>query len=106
VVFAVSATAGAVPPIIASVSVTPDATYDGSNVVFNAVITGGTAPITYQWQKGTNGVYVNVANGGTISGATTTNMVIAGASPERCRPIIGFVASNVASVPSTAASSR
>lgn len=81
VVFAVSATAGAVPPIIASVSVTPDATYDGSNVVFNAVITGGTAPITYQWQKGTNGVYVNVSNGGTISGATTTNMVIAGATP-------------------------
>jgi len=94
VVFAVSATAGAVPPIISSVSVTPNATYDGSNVVFNAVITGGTTPITYQWQKGTNGVYVNVSNGGTISGATTTNMVIAGAVPNDAAEY-RLVASNV-----------
>ncbi len=76
-VFAVSATAGSVPPIIASTTITPASTYEGSNVVFNAVITGGTEPISYQWQKGTNGVFVNVVNGGNISGATTTNMTIA-----------------------------
>lgn len=80
-IFAVSATAGAVPPIIASVSVTPNnaVMYEGSNVVFNAVVTGGTAPITYQWQHGTNGVYVNVVNGGRFAGATTTNLTITGA---------------------------
>jgi len=94
VVFAVSATAGAVPPIIASVSVSPNATFDGSNIVFNAVITGGTAPITYQWQKGTNGVYVNVSNGGTIAGATTTNMTITGAAPSDAADY-RLVASNV-----------
>lgn len=81
VVFAVSATAGAVPPIIASASVTPNAAaYEGTNLIFNAVITGGTAPITYQWQKlvGTN--YVNMVNGGNVSGVTTTNMTITGAT--------------------------
>ncbi len=80
-IFAVSATAGAVPPIIASVSVTPNAAlfYEGSNVVFNAIITGGTAPITFQWQKGTNGIYANLSNGGRIAGVTTTNMTIANA---------------------------
>ena len=80
-VFAVSATAGAVPPIIASVSrSTAAAIYEGTNVTFNAVISGGTAPITYQWQKGTNGVYVNLVNGGNIAGVTTTNLVITGAT--------------------------
>jgi len=79
-IFAVSATAGAVPAIISSVSVTPNAAliYEGSNIVFNAIITGGTAPITYQWQRGTNGIYVNMVNGGRIAGATTTNMTITG----------------------------
>lgn len=79
-VFAVSATAGSVPPIIASVSVTPNLTamYEGSNIVFNAVITGGTTPITYQWQKLVNGVYVNVNNDARIAGATTTTMTITG----------------------------
>lgn len=79
-IFAVSATAGAVPAIISSVSVTPGAAviYEGSNLVFNAIITGGTAPITYQWQRLSNSVYVNLVNGGRVSGATTTNMTIAG----------------------------
>lgn len=79
-IFAVSATAGAVPPIIASVSLAPaTAVYEGTNLTFNAIVTGGTAPITYQWQKGTNGIYVNVVNGGRIAGATTTNMTITSA---------------------------
>lgn len=79
-VFAVSATAGAVPPIIASASVSPNApAYEGTNLIFNAIITGGTAPITYQWQKLVGASYVNVVNGGNISGATTTNMTITGA---------------------------
>lgn len=75
-VFAVSGTAGSVPPIISSVSISAGTVFEGSNVTFNAIITGGTEPISYQWQKGTNGVYVNVNNGGNITGATTTNMII------------------------------
>ena len=79
-IFAVSATAGAVPPIIASISLsTAAAVYEGTNLTFNAIVTGGTAPITFQWQKGTNGIYVNVVNSGRIAGATTTNMTITGA---------------------------
>lgn len=34
-------------------------------------------PLTYQWMVESNGVYLNVANGGNISGATTTTLVIA-----------------------------
>ena len=34
------------------------------------------APITYQWQKGTNGVFVNLSNGNNISGVTTTSLTI------------------------------
>ncbi|MGC3960731.1 MAG: immunoglobulin domain-containing protein [Verrucomicrobiota bacterium] len=36
--------------------------------------------ITYQWQKGTNGVYVNVVDGGTFSGAQTTTLSISAAA--------------------------
>ena len=35
-------------------------------------VTGGTSPYNYQWRKGT----VNVANGGTISGADTATLTI------------------------------
>lgn len=74
VILAVSATAGAVPPIIASVS--PATTvYDTNTLTVAAQITGGTEPISYQWQVGTNGVFVDVVDGGNISGATTTNLV-------------------------------
>jgi hypothetical protein len=75
-VFAVSATAGAVPPIISLSTISAPAAYEGSNVTFNAVITGGAEPIAYQWQKGTNGVYIDLMNGPNITGATTTNMVL------------------------------
>jgi hypothetical protein len=33
-------------------------------------------PLSYQWMVQSNGVYFNLANGGNISGATTTNLVI------------------------------
>jgi hypothetical protein len=49
--------------------------YSGQNASLGAVASG-TGTLTYQWQKGTNGVFVNVANGGNITGATTTNLVI------------------------------
>ncbi len=81
-VFGVSGTAGDVPPIISSVthSTINTTIFEGSNVTFTATLTGGTTPISYQWQKGTNGVFVDLSNGGKISGATTTNMTITGVS--------------------------
>lgn len=80
-VFAVSATAGDVPPIITSVSVTPSAALEGGEVVFAAVISGGTEPITYQWQKSVDGAYVDLVDSATISGATTATMTISGVTP-------------------------
>src|SRR5690606_33932411 len=69
--------------------------FEGSNVTFTATITGGTTPISYQWQKGTNGVFVDLSNGGKSSGATTTNMTITGVSMSDMGDY-RLVASNVA----------
>jgi hypothetical protein len=73
---AVSGAGGAIigpPPSLASQSV-----YAGSNVTFSAVAWANVA-LTFQWQRGTNGVFVNLADGGNISGSTTTNLSIADA---------------------------
>ncbi len=48
----------------------------GTTATFT-VTAGGTAPITYQWQKFNAGVWGNVVNGGDISGATTATLQIA-----------------------------
>ena len=76
-VLAVSAGAGAPPqpPLILPnpASVT---TYEGSNATFTAGISGGTTPISVQWQIGTNGVFVPLANGGQIGGALSPSLVI------------------------------
>lgn len=77
VVLAVSATAGAVQPIISTISPQPvPVAMEGSNITITATVTGGTAPISYQWQVGTNGVWVDLQNGGNIAGATTTTLNI------------------------------
>jgi hypothetical protein len=76
VVMAVSGTTNLVAPILA---INPIGTnvYEGSNIVLTAGISGGTPPITFEWRKGTNGVYgPAIANGGVYSGATTTNLTI------------------------------
>ena len=76
VVMAVSGTTNLVAPILFA---NPSGTnvYEGSNVVLTAGIAGGTPPITFEWRKGTNGVYgPALANSGNISGATTTNLTI------------------------------
>jgi hypothetical protein len=46
----------------------------GATVSFSVVVQGGLVPITYQWQKSG----VNMVNGGSISGATTATLTIAG----------------------------
>lgn len=40
----------------------------------------GTQPLGYQWQVGTNGVYVNLANSGRVSGATSASLTITNVS--------------------------
>lgn len=76
-IFAVSATAGAVAPIFTLQPVNTNL-YAGNTFGF-VVQASGTAPITFQWQKGTNGVFVNLNNGGNVSGATTSNLTVTAA---------------------------
>jgi hypothetical protein len=75
--FAMSGSAGAVPPIIGS-SPQSIIAYEGPDQIFSATIAGGTPPLLYHWQKGTNGVFANLTDGGNISGATTTNLTVSG----------------------------
>lgn len=77
-IFAVSATAGAVPPIPVA-QPTSTNTYAGTDASFTVGVTG-TAPFTYQWQKGTNGIFANLSNGGNVAGATTSNLTITAAN--------------------------
>jgi hypothetical protein len=75
VILALSGTSGPLPPILGQ-QPTSTNVFDGTTVTFNVTVPGGTQPITYQWQKGTNGVFVNLADGGNVSGATTTNLTL------------------------------
>jgi hypothetical protein len=77
-IFAVSATAGAVAPIFTQQPASTN-TYAGNDISFGAQVIG-TAPFTFQWQKGTNGVFVNLSNGGNVSGATTSNLTVTAAN--------------------------
>lgn len=65
-----------VPPQI-TVQPQPANIYNGlkANLVAAA---SGTGPITYQWQKGTvgSGIFTNLPNGGTVSGATSNQLTI------------------------------
>jgi hypothetical protein len=36
----------------------------------------GSAPLDYQWQAGTNGIYINLADGGRVSGTHTSTLAI------------------------------
>jgi Immunoglobulin I-set domain len=75
-IFAISGTEGSVPPIIDFPSQSVR-TYEGPAEVFSANVTGGTPPFTYQWQKGTNGVFVNLDDGANISGSQSTTLTLA-----------------------------
>ena len=46
-----------------------------------SVLANGTQPLAYQWQKGTNGVYVNLTDGGHISGSATASLTISNLAP-------------------------
>ena len=73
-IFAVSGSAGTLPPVI-SLQPAPAAAYEGTSASLTGAATAN-APITYQWRKGTNGVYVNLTDGGNVSGSLTTNLTI------------------------------
>jgi hypothetical protein len=73
-IFALSGATGALPPVITQDPASVNQ-YAGASVSFTSMASAN-ASLTYQWQKGTNGVYVNVSNGGNISGATTTTLNI------------------------------
>ena len=75
--FAMSGSAGSVPPIISS-SPNSVITYEGPDETFSATISGGTPPLSYRWQRGTNGVYANLTDGGNITGAATTSLTVSG----------------------------
>lgn len=53
---------------------TPQSVCTGGSATFT-LVAGGTAPLAYQWRKGTT----SISNGGHYSGATTASLVIAGA---------------------------
>ena len=79
VIFALSGVGGAVPPLFVS---QPQSTkcWEGSNLVLSATAVGVPSP-AFQWQRGTNGAYVDLVNGPGVSGATTTNLSLAQVTP-------------------------
>lgn len=64
--------------------------YVGSSTQLLAMVTG-TTPIFYQWQKGTNGVFINSTDAGDVSGSMTnvlTFSVAAGSDAANYRLIV------------------
>jgi hypothetical protein len=75
-VLAVSGTLGAVAPLI-SLQPTNIVAMEGYNVADAVVISGSPANTTFQWQMGPagSGTFTNVVNGGSVSGATSADIV-------------------------------
>ncbi|MDB6112130.1 MAG: hypothetical protein JWR69_3880, partial [Pedosphaera sp.] len=79
-IMAVSATAGAIAPVVNTAPV-PANVYAGDTAHFFATLSAGSPPITYQWQKGTtNGGFFNLTDGGNILGSGTDSLFVSGAS--------------------------
>ena len=49
--------------------------YVGQSAQFT-VQTTSTPPLLYQWQVESNGIYVNLSNGGRFSGVTNASLII------------------------------
>jgi hypothetical protein len=93
-----------IPAIPADIAGQPDsqAPYTGQNARFTVSATGS-SPLAYQWMTGTNGVYVNVINGGRVSGATTSALTISNASAADATNYVVVVSNAYGMVTSTAA---
>jgi glucose/arabinose dehydrogenase len=53
----------------------------GQTATFTVTATGS-APLSYQWQRLVSGTWLNVSNGGNVSGATTATLTISNAVPK------------------------
>lgn len=101
-IFSVSSANDPIPPVFVS-QPAPVKVAIGSPASFTASAIANVT-ITYQWQKGTNGVYVNVVNGGTVSGAQTTTLNISSAVEADEADYRVVATTSAGSVNSTAAS--
>lgn len=73
-IFAVSGALGNVAPLVADQPVSAKV-LQGGDVQFTATVSG-TLPIAYAWQVETNGAFVNLSNGGNVSGANTPSLTL------------------------------
>src|SRR5207247_847035 len=66
---------GTPPPVAPTITSQPGSAtlYAGSYLQLVAAASG-TAPLYYQWQKGTNNIYVNATDTGDVSGAMTDTL--------------------------------
>lgn len=64
----------------------------------------GGLPLTYQWQKGTNGVFINSTDAGDVSGSTTNILSFSGASLSDAADYRLIVTNNYGSATSQVAS--
>jgi hypothetical protein len=48
----------------------------GSTVRLSVSTTGGSGPAAYQWQENLAGTFINLANGGNLSGATSSVLIL------------------------------
>jgi hypothetical protein len=71
---------GSTPPFAPTIATQPNsvAINAGSPAELVAAASG-TPPLHYQWQKGTNGIFINVTDNGDVSGSTTNTLAFSGA---------------------------
>ncbi|HWD91730.1 MAG TPA: GDSL-type esterase/lipase family protein [Verrucomicrobiae bacterium] len=69
------------PPTILSEPSAKQVLYVGQSAQFTVQSTN-TPPISYQWRMETNGIYVNLTNGGRFSGANSTTLIISNLNVE------------------------
>jgi predicted alpha-1,6-mannanase (GH76 family) len=77
-ILAVSGIPGTVAPVIVQQPLSLKC-LENSSVTLAAPV-AATAPLACQWQKYIGGTFVNLVNGGSLSGAKTTNLVFSGIS--------------------------
>ena len=73
--FAVSGTGGSIAPVFVNQPVSFNTNLAAT--VQLATTVSGSGPLSYQWRKSTGGAFLNLVNGGRISGAGSTNLIIA-----------------------------
>lgn len=78
VVLAVSGTLGDFSPILGPVAPNTINVYEGTRVSLGCVLLGGTEPVSLRWQYRAPGstAWVDLSNGGSVSGADGTNLVL------------------------------